>query len=94
VHQAIAAVGHVDRVGGGIVGDTLGLIEPVDAAQDFACGKIHDAQAIVAELGYEQPLAGEVDRQMIDPAVDLAERDLLLQHQRLRRPGRGGHRQA
>ena len=94
VDQTIAAVGDVDRIGGGIIGDALRLIELADPAQELACGKIHDAQAIVAELGHEQPVPGEVDREMIDAAADLAERDLLLQHQRLRRTGSGGPPQA
>ena len=94
VHQAIAAVGHVDRVGGRIIGNALRLIELADPAQQLARSKIHDTQAIVAELGDEQSIAGEVDCEVIDAAPDLAERNLLLQNQRLRRPGRGGPRQA
>ena len=92
--RSIAAVGDEDRIGGGIIGNALRLIELADPAQHFACSKIHDAQAIVAELGDEQSLAGEVDREMIDAAPDLAERNLLLQNQRLRRPGSGGPPQA
>ena len=72
VHQAIAAVGHVDRIGGGIIGDALRFIEPADPAQDLAPGK--------------------VDREVVDAAADLAERNPLLQDQRLRRSGRGGRR--
>jgi hypothetical protein len=94
VDQAVAAVGHVDRIGSRIVGDALRLIEFADPAQELARSKIDYAQAVVAELGDEQPLPGEVDREVVDPAADLAERDLLLKRQRLRRTGRRGPPQA
>jgi hypothetical protein len=94
VNQAIAAVRNVDRIGGRIIGDALRLIEFADPAQELACGKIHHAQAIVAQLRDEQPVPGEVDRQVVDAAADLAKRDLALQHKRLCRTGCRGPPQA
>ena len=89
VHQAIAAVGHVDRIGGGIIGDALRFIEPADPAQDLAPGKSR-------RPGYccraRTTAVRQVDREVVDAAADLAERNPLLQDQRLRRSGRGGRR--
>ena len=70
------------------------LSEPTDPAQEPARRKIHDTQAVVAELGDEQTFAGEVDREMIDPAADLAQGNLALQHERLSRAGSGGPRES
>jgi hypothetical protein len=89
VDRSIAAVGYVNRIGGGIVGNALRLIEPADSAQELARSKIDHAQAIITKLGDEQPLAGEVDREMIDPSPHLAERDLALQRERLCWAGNG-----
>jgi hypothetical protein len=72
VNQSIAAVGHIDRISGGIICDALRLIEAADPAEELARSQIHDAQAIVAELGDEKSFASEIDREMIDPAADLA----------------------
>ena len=52
--------------------------------QDLALFEIDDADAVVAELGDEQPLAVGVEGKVVDAAGHGAERDL-----RLERQGRG-----
>jgi hypothetical protein len=61
---------------------------------DLAIPEIDDADAVVAELGDEQPLTRNVDRHMIDPAGDAAQRDLALElQQRLRLCDRDARRE-
>jgi hypothetical protein len=56
----------------------LRLAQPGDCAHRFSSCQIDDAQAVVAQLGDEQPLPLQIDAEMVDPAADLAERDLSL----------------
>ena len=77
-HRAVAAIRHKDAVGGGDVRNTLRLAEAGDCAH-LNGRQIDDPQAVVAELGDKQPLAFRIDPQMIDPAADLAQRDLRLE---------------
>jgi len=79
-----------NRVGGGVVGTPLWLVEPADPAQELAGGKIDHAQAIVAQFRDEQPVPGEVGGQVVDAAANLPERDLPLKHQGLNDFGRRG----
>jgi hypothetical protein len=85
---SIAAIGHEHRIGNGIINDALRLIEIADPAHELARSKVNDAQTVVAELRDEQSFAGEVDREMVDPAPHVAKGNLLLEHQRLRLDGR------
>ena len=78
MEDAVAAVGDEDRVGGLVVGNALRLLQPRDPAKDLALVEIDDTEAAVAEFGDEEPMAREIDRQMIDPAVDVTEGDLVL----------------
>jgi hypothetical protein len=59
--------------------------------------RVDDAHAVVAEVGNKQPLAIQIDAEMVDPAVHLAERDLGLQDEwraRHLRRARGGQHYA
>ena len=80
-HRAVAGIRHIDAVGKRDVGDTLRLAQAGDRAQHLARCQIDHAQAVVAELGNKQPLALHIDAEVIDPAADLAERDLRLEHE-------------
>ena len=60
------------------VGNALRLLQPRDPAKDLALVEIDDTEAAVAEFGDEEPMAREIDRQMINPAVDVTEGDLVL----------------
>jgi hypothetical protein len=94
VNQAVAGIGHEDRVRRGVVDDALRLFEPADPAQDFAGSKIHDPQAVVAELGHVQPLPAEIDREVVDPTAHVTKGDFPLEDERLRRARDGGQRRA
>jgi hypothetical protein len=48
----------------------LGLAEPGDRPQDFPGGEINDTEAVVAKFGNEEPLAFQIDREMVDPTAD------------------------
>lgn len=49
---------------------------------DFARFDAHYTYGAIAQLGNEQPMTIEVDRQVIDASIDVAERDLRFEAQR------------
>jgi hypothetical protein len=63
--------------------------------EESARPEIDRINAIVAELGYEQPMAAEIHGHVIDPPADMGERNRSPRHQRLTgagSPGRRGQR--
>src|SRR5262245_31294989 len=53
-----------------------------DPVQHLARCQIHDAKAVVAELGNKQPLPLQIDSKVIDAAANLPEGYLRLKYQR------------
>ena len=97
VHRAVAGVCDIDAVGEADITHALGLVQTRDCPQHLAGRKINHAQAIVAELGDKQPLALQIDAEVIDTAAYLTKRDLRLEHERRARRLRqhaGGPHQA
>jgi len=71
-HGTVACIGNIERIFGGNVGDTLRLGEPANRTDSFARGDIDDANAVVAKFGYEQPFMYDIDRHVIDAALNWA----------------------
>ena len=94
-HRAVTPIRDIDAVSKRDIGDALRLAHPGDRAQQLTGRQIDHPQAVVAELGDKQPLSLQIDAQMINPAADLTQRDLCLQHKRrtgrLRYRGGGRH---
>lgn len=55
-HRAVAAIRHINAVGGGNIRNTLRLAEAGDCAH-LPARQFHDTQAVIAEFGDKQPLA-------------------------------------
>jgi len=62
--------------------NALRLAQIGDPTQHLARCQIHNAEAVVAELRNQQPLALQIDAEVIDAAADLAERYPRLEYQR------------
>ncbi len=91
---AVPGIGDIERVGRRNIADALRLAQSFDPAQQGACFQIDHAEAVIAQLGDEQPLAREIDGEMVDAAADFSERDLGLELERrgLGRPTRRADR--
>jgi hypothetical protein len=86
--RPVAPVGDEQRVARRQIADPLRLLHPGEAAYQLASLEIDDTDAVVAELGDEQPTAIEIDRHVIDASAHRAERDLAFELQRrIRRLG-------
>ncbi len=71
MHRAVAGIRHKDAVGERDIGDALRLAQAGDRAQHLPGCQIDHPQAVVAELGNKQPLALQIDAQVIDAAAHL-----------------------
>src|SRR5260370_26135023 len=80
-HRSIPSVRDVDRIGRRFVGDALGLLCAEHSALHLACSEVDDANGVVTQFGNEQPLALEVDGEMVDTTGDRPQRDFCLQLQ-------------
>ena len=82
-HRAVATDCDIDRVGGRDVADALRLLQAVNPVNsEFPCLEVDDADAVIAKLGDEQPLSREIDRQVIDAPLHVAERDFRFEAKR------------
>src|SRR5262249_38758713 len=79
--RTIASIRHVKGVGRRVEGEPLRLLEPRNSAYDFVFFYIDHADRVVAELRNENALATDIDREMVDAAADIAQRNLGLQHE-------------
>jgi len=80
-HRAVTGVRYKYAIGKGDIRNALRLAQIGDPTQYLARCQIHNAEA-VAELRKQQPLALQIDAEVIDAAADLAERYLRLEYQR------------
>ncbi len=97
LHGTVASAGDGDEVRRRRVADALGLAQPGDAPDLPAGGEVDDIEGAVAELGDEQPPAGEVDRHVVDPPHDARKCDPALDHHgglALRRRGETDQRES
>ena len=78
VNRSVARVRNIDLVRGAHVADALRLAKSAKRAERAHGLEIDHSYRVIAELGNEQALAAGIDREMIDPAAYLAERDLAL----------------
>src|SRR5438874_6294530 len=81
-HRAITGICYKDAIGERDIGNALWLAQTVDPPQHLARCQIDHAEAVVAELGHEQPLALHIDTEVVDAAAHITERNLRLEHER------------
>ena len=86
-HRAVARIGDEQEIERRQVADALRVAQPADAVHHLARRDVDHADAVVAELGDEQPMMREVERHVVDAADHLAERDFGFELQRLGRRG-------
>ncbi len=85
IDATAAAVGDEQRLRFGQPGDTLRLLQRLEAHAAPPGAKIDHLDAVVSERGDEQTLAIEIDVEMIDAAADIGQRDGLYKRERFRR---------
>src|SRR5262244_3334913 len=81
MHRTITGVRYKYAVGKRDIRNALRLAQTGDPVQHLARCQIHDAKAVVAELGNKQPLPPQIDSKVIDAAANLPERYLGLKYQ-------------
>ena len=81
-HRTVTGIGDIERIGRGLVADTLRFFQPSNCANQFAIGEIDNSQGIVAQFGNEQSLPLQINRHVIDAAAHLAQRDFGLELER------------
>src|SRR5215204_5984098 len=74
--RAVPAARAEERVRARLIRDPLGFLQARDGAALLAGIEVDDADRVVAELGDEQAPPGQIDREVVDPTFDGAERDL------------------
>jgi len=91
-HGSVPCIRHDDRIGRGLVADALRLLQARQGLQDSAARQIDDADGVVAEFRHVEPLAFQIDGQVIYSAVHVAQRDFRFHFERRRgeRRGAGG----
>ena len=94
-NRPVAGVGDIDLAGRRHVADALRFAKSGERAQGGHGLEIDHAHRVIAQLGDEQPLVIEIDRQVIDPSAHIAERDFSLELEPgLDRPGGSRSQQA
>src|SRR2546421_780522 len=78
-----SAAGHEELLDVGGIEDALRLAEAGDTAQPLARSEIDHFHGIVLEGGDKQPMAFEVNGEMVQPSGDFRQRDRLHEPQRL-----------
>src|SRR5262245_13195017 len=81
-HRTVTGIGDKNRVARRYIADTLRFLQSSNDVPYLARIQIDDRDAVVAELGNEEALPGQIDREVIDAAGDLAERNLGFELQR------------
>ena len=74
-HASIPGAGNGDKSGFGRNADPLRLMQAINLPDHLAGLEIHDGDKVVAEFANEQPVAREVDGEVINPTSDLSEVD-------------------
>jgi len=72
-----------------LVGDALRLVQSRNPADQFAVWEIDNSNGIIAQFGNEQALPLQINRHVVDPATDVAKRNLGFELQRSRVQGLG-----
>jgi hypothetical protein len=81
-HRAVVGVGDVQHIGRGLVADALWFLQSWNPVDQFATWEIDNSDGIVAQFGNEQPLSFQIDCHVVDPATDVAERNLAFELER------------
>src|SRR6266446_4815881 len=68
-HRTVTSIGDIERIGRGLVADTLRFLQSCNCANQFAIGEIDNSQGIVAQFGNEQSLPLQINRHVIDAAA-------------------------
>src|SRR5207244_8534040 len=74
---AIAAISHEHAVQIGGIGDALGLVQAFGAGNTLARRQVEHLHRIVAERGYEEPLALDVRGEVVDASFHVGHGDGL-----------------
>src|SRR5262249_11265718 len=82
---AVFPVGDVNSIERRYVARTLRLRLPTDALKHLIAGDVDHHQAVAPKRREQQPVAFDVNREVIDPPVQIAKGDLLFQLERLGR---------
>jgi len=85
IDAAAATAGDEQRLRFGQPGDTLRLLQRLEAHGAPPGAKIDHFHAVVAERRDEQALAIGIDVEMIDAPADIGQRDRLYERERFRR---------
>src|SRR5258708_110430 len=81
-HRPVTRIGDKKRIARWDIAETLRLLQFGNDVPYLLLIQIDDSDGIVAELGYEQMSPGQIDRHVIDPALNVAQRDLSFELQR------------
>src|SRR5262245_2316434 len=81
-HRTVTGIGDKNHVARRYIADTLRFLQSGNDVPYLARVQIDDRDAVIAELGNEETLPGQIDREVIDAAGDLAERNLGFELQR------------
>src|SRR5215813_75090 len=91
-HRSVAAVRDIQSLNSGNVSHTLRLLEAGDPVYDLLLLQINDGHSVIAELGHENTLAGQIDRHVIDTAAHFSQWNFRLNLQRCRLSERAARR--
>jgi hypothetical protein len=83
-HRSVAGIRDVQRIRRRIVAHPLRFSEVADEAVEALGFHVDHGKAAMTERRNEQTLPGQIDRHVIDPAADIAQRDLRFQLKRRR----------
>jgi len=82
-HGAVAGIGDGVAVAARRDADPLRFGQPGQLRRPNALRQVEDVNGVVAKLRDQQTVAGQIDRQMVDPPSDAVEDDLAVRNQRL-----------
>src|SRR5262249_17994368 len=86
---AIVPIGHQEFIACGEIKHSLRLGHATDALEAFSTIKVHHLYRVVSEGGDEEQTTFDVDREMIEAALNRCQRDGLNEFQRTCGFGRG-----
>ena len=76
-HRTVTGIGNKKGIARWYIANTLRLLQSGNDVLYLLLIQIDNADGIITKFGHEQTLSGQIDRQMIDPALNIAQRNLL-----------------
>jgi len=80
--RAVAAISDIDRIARRLITHTLRLSHPGHPDLYLAGSQIDRAHAVITELGDEEALPPQIDRQVIDAAAHFTKQDFGFERER------------